>query len=243
MNTVLPAARAVFIGLALVGGRYQLNTPGGDILELRADGAATLAGDRMRWTVRGTELLVGNEVMVYQMQGDTLLLKIGTVVTTWKRLAGPAAATPAPALRPGEVGGVGGVGVQGTGLPPQAASAPSAGGDAMDQQARALLTSTAWCSFTYSQTSGTSTTRRVVFRADGVMLVNDGRETYNSGPNGTVSGQSGSNGAMRWRLENQRLLVDPADGRGYQDVQLTATRNSSGSVILNSLGREYGMCR
>jgi hypothetical protein len=105
---------------ALVG-RYQLDVAGGEVLELRADGSATMAGDSTRWSVTGNQLTVG--------------------------------------------------------------------------------------------------------------------------PDGSVAGQSGNSGAMRWRLENLRLLINAGDGRGWQDVNLDATRNSSGSVILHSLGREYAMCR
>jgi len=48
---------------------------------------------------------------------------------------------------------------------------------------------------------------------------------------------------MRWLLQDQRLFVDAGDGAGMQDVGLTATRNSSGAIILRADGREYSMCR
>ena len=128
------------------------------------------------------------------------------------------------------------------GVPAQAQQA-QAGGGPQDQQARQLLTSRAWCSFTYNKVSGTSTTRRVVFRPDGVMLMNAGGETYSSGSGGTYAGQSNRAGAMRWQVQNLRLYIDAGDGVGFQDVGLNATRNSSGAVILSSLGREYAMCR
>jgi hypothetical protein len=83
----------------------------------------------------------------------------------------------------------------------------------------------------------------VVFRSDGQVFVNGGAETYNSGSAGSYAGQSSNSGAMRWRLENLRLLIDAGDGHGWQDVNLDATRNSNGSVILHSQGREYAMCR
>jgi hypothetical protein len=218
-------------------GRYQLEVQGGDILELRADGGATLAGETMRWAVRGRQLVVGSDAMNYVLQPDRLLLTVGVVQTSWKRLgaasrmqAQMAAPTPTPAQAPAPA-------------PATAPPAANAGADPRDAQARQLLTGSAWCSFTYSKVSGTSTTRRVVFRTDGVMLVNGGAETYSSGRGGTVSSQSNNAGAMRWRLENLRLYVDPGDGSGFQDVNLTATQNSNGYPILNSLGREYSMCR
>ena len=125
----------------------------------------------------------------------------------------------------------------------QAAKAPAGQSRAMDVEARQLLTSSAWCSFTYNKVSGTSTTRRVVFRPDGVMTIVGGAETYSSGQGGTYAGQSTKGSTLRWKVENLRLYVDLGDGGGFQDVGLDATRNSNGSVILHADGREYAMCK
>jgi hypothetical protein len=232
---IFPVAASAQIARELIG-KYQMEVQGGDILELRADGTAVLAGDSMTWSVRGRQLVVGSDVMPYQIQGDRLLLTMGSVQLAWKKVGG-AALTPMQSAA---------AKLQGRQPPPEAAPpevpAPPAAGHPQDVQARQLLTSTAWCSFTYNKVSGTSTTRRVVFRPDGVMLINGGAETYSSGYGGTHAGQSSNAGAMRWRLDNQRLYVDPGDGTGFQDVNLTASRNSSGYVILQSLGREYSMC-
>jgi hypothetical protein len=212
-------------------GKYRMDVQGGDVLELRADGTATLAGEAMRWSVRGNQLTVGADVMPFLLQADRLLLTVGAVQVAWKKIGGAA----------GAVSSTPGAAAQAR--PPTAAAPAPAGGISQDEQARQVLTSTAWCSFTYNRISGTSTTQKVIFRTDGVMLVSGGAETYSSGSGGVVSGQSSSHGAMRWKLENLRMFVDPNDGRGFQDVGLTATRNSNGAVILNSLGREYSMCR
>ena len=198
-------------------GRYQLDVVGGDVLELRADGSATLAGDSTRWSVRGSQLIVGPDAMNFVLQPDRLLLNMGGTLLVWKKLGATAPGLTAPA--------------------------PSGGGDPRDGQARQLLLGSAWCSFTYNKVSGTSTTQRVVFRPDGQMFVNGGGETYNAGGNGSYAGQSSNSSAMRWRLQNLRLLIDAGDGSGWQDVNLDASRNSSGSVILRSQGREYAMCR
>ena len=101
----------------------------------------------------------------------------------------------------------------------------------------------AWCAFTYNKVSGTSATRRVVFRADGVMSINGGAETYSSGYGGTYAGQSRNANAMLWKLENLRVLVDDRSGVGYQDIGLSSTTNSNGSIILKTQGKEYAMCR
>jgi hypothetical protein len=215
---------------ALVG-KYRLDAQGGDVLELRADGTATLAGEAMKWSVRGNMLTVGTDVTPFVLQADGLLMTVGSVQVAWKRIGGPTGTLSpmqAAAARAQQ--------------PAAAAPAPDGGG-LQDQQARQVLTGSAWCSFSYNKVSGTSSTRRVVFRPDGVMLVNGGAETYSSGTGGVFAGQSNSNGAMRWKFENLRLFIDPNDGRGFQDVGLSATQNSNGSVILKSLGREYAMCR
>jgi hypothetical protein len=239
-----PAARAE-TPAALVG-RYQLDVAGGDVLELRADGGATLAGDSTRWSVTGNQLTVGPDVMNYVLQADRLLVNVGGALLVWKKLGAAAALTPMQAAAANAAT------ANRNANPPSPAAAPlrptaptasPAGGDPRDEQARQLLLGSAWCSFTYNKVSGTSTTQRVVFRPDGLLFVNGGAETYSAGRNGSVAGQSSNGGAMRWRLENLRLLIDAGDGNGWQDVNLDATRNSSGAVILHSLGREYAMCR
>jgi hypothetical protein len=74
------------------------------------------------------------------------------------------------------------------------------------------------------------------------MTINGGAETYSAGYGGTYAGQSTNVNAMRWKLENLRLLVDDRGGNGYQDIGLTATTNSNGSIILKAAGREYSRC-
>lgn len=212
-------------------GRYQMEVPDGDILELRADGTASLAGEQTRWSAQGGRLTVGPDVMAYRLERDRLVIAMGSVQIGWKRLA--AAAAPTPMERAAAKARA----------PQAAAPAPQAAGHPQDEQSRQVLMGNAWCSFTYNKTSGTSTTRRVVFRPDGILAIGSGAETYSSGYGGTYAGQSSSSGAMRWRFENQRLLVDQGDGAGFQDAGLTASRNSNGYLILRADGREYSMCK
>jgi hypothetical protein len=243
-----PLAARAQAPAALVG-RYQLDVAGGDVLDLRADGSATMAGDSTRWSVTGNQLTVGPDVMNYVLQADRLLLNVGGALLVWKKLGAAAALTPMQAAAANAANANRNANPANPPSPaaapnrPTAPTAPTAGGDPRDEQARQLLLGNAWCSFTYNKVSGTSTTQRVVFRPDGQLFVNGGAETYSAGSNGSYAGQSSNSGAMRWRLENLRLLIDAGDGRGWQDVNLDATRNSSGSVILHSLGREYAMCR
>ena len=216
-------------------GRYQMDVQGGDILELRADGSASMGGEEFKWSARGNQLRLGTDVVPYTLQGRKLILTTGPIQIAWNRIGGgTGTGNGAGAARAiagaGQVGGA--VAQNGNSVAPQ--------GNAQDAEARQVLTGSAWCSFTYNKVSGTSTTRRVVFRRDGIMTVSGGAETYSSGYGGTVAGQSSSSNALRWKLENMRLFLD--DGSGYQDIGLSATRNSNGYVILQAQGREYSMC-
>ena len=220
-------------------GRYQMDVQGGDVLELRADGSATLAGEATRWSAAGNRLMVGGDTMGYSLQGNRLLLQMGPALITWKRLDGAVSAG-------GNAPAAGGK------ASPQApanqanananANANNSGGSSQDAQIRQVLTSSAWCSFTYNKVSGASSTRRVVFRNDGMVYTNAGGQTYSSGSAGTYAGQSNNGSAAHWKVENLRLYGDAMDGAGFQDLGLTATRNSNGSIILNAGGREYSMC-
>jgi hypothetical protein len=211
-------------------GKYQMEVQDGDIMELRGDGSASMAGEETRWAARGNQLTVGPDVMTYSLAGGRLLVMFGPVQLAWKKIGGPAkGATPMEKAARGAQGQFQG-------------QASNSGGDAQDAQARQTLMGSAWCSFTYSKVSGTTTTRRVVFRPDGIMSISGGRETYSSGYAGTYAGQSNTSGSMQWKLANQRLLIDAGDGSGFQDIGLKATRNSNGAIILHAEGREYSMC-
>ncbi len=210
-------------------GKYQMDVQGGDTLELRADGTASLAGDNMKWAARGNQLQVGPDVMTYVLQGNRLVVNVGSVQLVWKRL-GSAGNSLSPMARAA------------TKANTPEASAGQNSGNPQDAQARQVLTGSAWCSFTYNKVSGTSTTRKVVFRLDGVMTINGGAETYSSGYGGTYGGQSSSGGMMLWKVENLRLLIDQRNGTGFQDIGLTTSKNSNGYPVLHAEGREYTMC-
>ena len=110
-------------------------------------------------------------------------------------------------------------------------------------QIRQVLMANAWCSFSYNKISGASHTRRVVFQADGTVITTGGGETYSSGKAGSVYGQSSSRQVARWKVQQLRVYADPMDGSGFQDLEVTASRNSNGYLILKSDGREYSMCK
>jgi len=123
---------------------------------------------------------------------------------------------------------------------PGAVPAPPAGG-AGDPLAT-LLTSSAWCGFTYNKQTGTSTTERVVFHGNGSVARTTGAETYNSGAAGSVAGQYGNGEEGRWRVVNGTLQVSE-DGMNWAPLPLQITRNSNGAPIIKADGREYAQCR
>ncbi|CAN5155001.1 hypothetical protein BH11PSE11_BH11PSE11_32590 [soil metagenome] len=214
-------------------GKYRMDVQGGDLLELRANGTANLDGEEMQWSVKGKQLKVGTDVMSYSLQGERLILTMGNIPIPWKRISGES--KPSPFTQRAQT-------MQAQRAAPSAPTPPVTGGNAQDVQARQVLVRSAWCSFTYNKVSGSSSTRKVVFRPDGIMTVNGGGETYSSGYGGTYASQTNTAGTMLWKLENLRLYIDPRDGSGFQDIGLTATTNSNGSIILRAVGREYSMC-
>ncbi|HYL88080.1 MAG TPA: hypothetical protein VEU32_04860, partial [Burkholderiales bacterium] len=117
---------------------------------------------------------------------------------------------------------------------------PAAGG--MDGQLTALLTRNAWCGFTYNQHTGTSTSERVVFNPNGLVMRSSGAQTYNSGPAGSVAGQYGNAERARWKVSNGLLHLSQ-DGVNWAPQPLQVTQNSNGSPILKSGGKEYMQCR
>lgn len=134
----------------------------------------------------------------------------------------------------------------GRGNAPPAQAAPGGrgmpgGGSPQDQQITQLLVRSAWCSFSYNQTSGTSRTERVTFRPDGSGSIGSGAETYSSGTFGTVAGQSSDAGAFRWQVRGG-VLNTTTDGATWQQFPLQITTNSSGYPIISSGGKEYSMC-
>ncbi|MFI5280828.1 MAG: hypothetical protein ACHQU1_10045 [Gemmatimonadales bacterium] len=130
---------------------------------------------------------------------------------------------------------------------PPASPAPKAGGRGsvaatpQDRQLAQLLLSSRWCAFSYSQTSGTSHTERVQYFSNGTVTQSTGGETYNSGQNGTVAGQSRGGRNGMWRVQGGVLMLSE-DGQTWTPQPLQVTRNSNGYPIVNANGKEYSQC-
>jgi hypothetical protein len=118
-----------------------------------------------------------------------------------------------------------------------ALAAPPASAQSLEQ----LLLSSPWCSSSYNQITGTSRSKRYLFRRDGSYSTGSGAESHNSGPSGSVGSQSRGNGGGRWGVQNNVLFM----GEGYgqaQPVNLRVNRNSNGYPIIVADGIEYRMC-
>lgn len=117
----------------------------------------------------------------------------------------------------------------------------------LDKRMIQLLTANAWCALsfsasqTYSSSSGTTQTERVVLSRDGVARSNQRRESSNSGTNGSVVGQADGGSTGRWRFENGALAFS-TDGVAWQPAAFKMTFNSNGSPIPVVNGKEYMVC-
>jgi len=111
-----------------------------------------------------------------------------------------------------------------------------------DGQISVFLMGNAWCGFTYNKTTGASRSERVVFHGNGLITQGSNAETYSSGAGGTVAGQSRGGNQGRWKVQNSMLLLSQ-DGVNWEPQQVQVTRNSNGSPILKSGGKEYMVCR
>jgi hypothetical protein len=117
------------------------------------------------------------------------------------------------------------------------------GKPAGNDQISRLLLSSAWCSFTYNQRTGSSRSERFVYSPNGTWSTGSRAETYNSGANGTVSGQTdGSNGG-RWEVRDGQLYMATWQMPQLQPlVGWRVTQNSNGYPIINYNGKEYSSC-
>lgn len=122
------------------------------------------------------------------------------------------------------------------------------GKSSQDQQLAQLLLSSAWCSFSYSQSSGRTSTSRNTFTPDGRLQVSTSSEggTVNQfggsvGPGGSLYSQDSGGGQLRWKVERGQLWLD--EGNGFEAMPMQVTRNSNGYPIIKAGGTEYMQCK
>jgi len=105
-----------------------------------------------------------------------------------------------------------------------------------------LLTSSAWCTFTYNKTTGYSHTKRVQFSANGTYGTGSRGEGYSSGSGGSMASQRNLAGGGLWRVEKGELYM--SEGRGQlEPVRTVLKRNNNGYPIIVADGVEYSQCR
>lgn len=105
---------------------------------------------------------------------------------------------------------------------------------------RQLILSSAWCSFSYNQSSGRSASTRIRFNADGSFGTGLRAEMVSSGANGSVASQNNGSGGGYWKVEGGELFM--SDGGPLQAVQTMLKRNSNGYPVIVGDGVEYSQC-
>jgi hypothetical protein len=105
-----------------------------------------------------------------------------------------------------------------------------------------LLTSSAWCTFTYNKTTGYSHSKRYFFNANGTYGTGSRGEGYSSGGGGSMASQRNASGGGLWKVENGELFM--AEGRSrLERVGTVVKRNNNGYPIIVADGVEYSQCR
>ncbi len=136
--------------------------------------------------------------------------------------------------------------------PSRAAPGESASGAAADQgmtataggvdgQLKQLLLSSAWCSFSYSKSSGVTKSGRVRFFANGTYSTKRRSEGYSSGSGGTFASQGDSGSDGHWNVRGGRLYISEGSGP-LEPVGLKINYNNNGAPILVADGKEYMQC-
>lgn len=162
---------------------------------------------------------------------------------------GPAA-PPAQAGNPLAAGG-GGNPLAKSAAPGTGSAPPGAGmmgTSPQDEQMIRLLTANAWCSFSYSGSSGTyssggvSRSSKVYLRPDGVVSATSSSERTSSGASGQayVGGNDATQG--HWKFENgQFYLGQTREQLAPQTFKMTYNSNGYPIPVVN--GTEYMICR
>jgi hypothetical protein len=104
-----------------------------------------------------------------------------------------------------------------------------------------LLLSSAWCAFSYDQSSGRSSTEKARFDPSGKVRFDLHNEDYSSNKNGKAANQNAASSASYWRVQNGELFMSTKSD-SLQHVPTKLTRNSNGYPIIVINGKEYSTC-
>lgn len=247
----------------LVGTWLAGNEP---FITFAANGTGTMDEGQVKWSSDGSRLTItddegSTDQATYVVEGEVMTLTLGGMPVQLRRAGAGAAVKKQSALSAKAAKANRAASEeeadqeamataqawlaqqpQGQARQPTAPGVPQAKGAGADQLS-SLLLSSAWCSFTYSQVTGASSQSRVQYFRNGTWSRGGQSETYNSGANGTVAGQSNSNNGGLWEVRNGQLLMSEGNGPLELIHPFSVTRNSSGFPIINALGREYSSCR
>ena len=231
------------------------NNQGGTVtLALKQDAkgnaTGTLSGNNTTFQVKATvnaEGLYGTVVsasgtlfIAAQLEGEQLKVVLAEPLPNGQ--PNMAAARRLVMARSGSAPGGGGTSAAATRVQAGPGPGPGQAQAGQDGQISAFLMGNAWCGFTYNKTTGASRSERVVFHGNGMITQGTNAESYSSGYGGSVAGQSRGGNQGRWKVQNSMLLLSQ-DGMNWEPQQVQVTRNSNGSPILKSGGKEYMVCR
>lgn len=250
----------------LVGTWVAGNEP---FITFAANGTGTMEEGKVKWSTDGANITITDdtgdvEKATFQVEGDSMTITIGGIPVALRRAGAGGAVKKQSALaakaakanqQTDDVADKEALAIaqawlaqngQGGQQQPQQLQGGQQGGQqpaaAGNDQLSQLLMSSAWCSFSYNKISGTTKQTRVQYFRNGTWSAGGQRESYNSGANGTVFGQSNTNNGGLWEVRNGQLW----GSYGNAPVQLvqpfSVTRNSNGYPIINSLGVEYSSC-
>jgi hypothetical protein len=224
----LTLAGAPKVDEKLVGTWLAGQTP---FVTFNANGTGTMEDGKVKWSADGRTLVVTDEegsadTLGYTVAGGTLTLNMGGMPVVLTKAGAKAGPLSAKAQQLGQT------------APVQQTQPRGAANDQLSQ----LLLSSAWCNFRYNKVSGTSSSSRYQYFRDGTWSTGGRTETYNSGANGTVSGQYDSSNRGHWEVRGGQLFMSMPENPVLQPVPFTIALNSNGSPIITANGLEYSMC-
>jgi len=204
---------------------------GATLFWINADGTGEMEGEAFTWsTDKGVMTLVADgetEKVGYSVKNGKLVVAMDGTPITLDKMGGRSAAPAAP-VEPAPAG-----------KPAKAAGKPTkAGNDPLSQ----LLLRNAWCSFSFNKSSGVTKKSRVQFFADGTVVEGAQGEGYSSGYGGTMASQENSGMRGNWRVVGGKLEMSQEGANQWVEQPTSVTRNSNGSPIVMSGGKEYMVC-
>lgn len=118
---------------------------------------------------------------------------------------------------------------------------PSQSQGTQEAQFIKLLLSSAWCSYQYSNISGTESITRFRFQPDGTWASGSNSEQLARNPHGQLYDARRNQFAGRWVVQAGDLFMGEGNGP-LSPVGVTVRLNSNGYPIIVASAVEYMMC-